>query len=122
MLSTFCISVLVGLPLGSIPNNAQSVQIWQPTFGTNCQIVTKNSLSVDPARIVGNSPINVPVWDVDLFNTPKEVIQYLHFQGKRVICYFSAGTAEDWRPDYRQFNPQDLGTSLSCWPGERWLN
>jgi len=40
---------------------------------------------------------------------------------KIVICYFSAGTYEDWRPDANQFPASVLGAS-DGWPGERWLD
>ena len=36
---------------------------------------------------------------VDLFNTPKRTIKSLKKSGKTVICYFRAGSFEDWRPD-----------------------
>ncbi|KAF2673521.1 family 114 glycoside hydrolase, partial [Microthyrium microscopicum] len=38
------------------------------------------------------------------------------------ICYFSAGTSEDWRPDINQFNTSHMGAHLPLWPGERWLD
>lgn len=42
--------------------------------------------------------------------------------GKKIICYFSAGTSEVWRPDYHLFKVQDQGANLPLWPGEKWLN
>ncbi len=39
-----------------------------------------------------------------------------------VICYFSAGSWEDWREDQDQFDEQDIGNPLSGWPGEKWLD
>ncbi|CAI7613937.1 unnamed protein product [Penicillium manginii] len=39
-----------------------------------------------------------------------------------VICYFSAGTYEEWRSDADQFSSSDFGSSLDDWPGERWLD
>ncbi|KAJ9633054.1 hypothetical protein H2204_007444 [Knufia peltigerae] len=42
--------------------------------------------------------------------------------GHRVICYFSAGSYENWRPDASKFSPSDLGNDLDGWPGEKWLN
>ena len=62
------------------------------------------------------------VYDVDLFDTPQPTLAALQAAGRRVVCYFSAGSAEDWRPDYAQFQPADLGNALSGWPGERWLD
>lgn len=64
----------------------------------------------------------VVAYDIDLVDTPDSVMQALHAQGRRVICYFSAGTAEDWRPDYDQFQAGDKGKALGDWPGEYWLD
>ena len=67
------------------------------------------------------SPIDAPVWDIDLFDNPVTTIETLKAAGKIVICYFSAGTAEDWRDDYGSFATADLGKVLPEWPNERWL-
>jgi hypothetical protein len=39
-----------------------------------------------------------------------------------VICYFSAGSYEDWRTDANQLDSGDLGYTLDGWPDERWLD
>jgi hypothetical protein len=62
------------------------------------------------------------VWDIDLFDAPISTISGLKAQGKVVVCYFSAGTYEDWRSDANLFQQQDLGKSLGMWPGEYWLD
>jgi endo-alpha-1,4-polygalactosaminidase (GH114 family) len=62
------------------------------------------------------------VYDIDLFDSPVELIGQLRREGKAVVCYFSAGSSEDWRPDFKDFQASDLGKPLSGWPGERWLN
>lgn len=56
---------------------------------------------------------DVDVYDVDLFDTPKSTIQALQRKGIRVICYFSAGTYEGWRPDWKKFFPFITGDSYS---------
>jgi hypothetical protein len=66
-------------------------------------------------------PIDAPVWDVDLFDNPPATMAALKSAGKIVICYFSAGTAEDWRDDYRSFAAADLGKVLPEWPNEKWV-
>jgi len=65
---------------------------------------------------------DVPVYDVDLFDTPPEVMAALAASGRRVICYFSAGSSEDWRADFGLFAAPDLGNDLDGWAGERWLD
>ena len=38
-----------------------------------------------------------------------------------MICYVDVGTAENFRPDYKQFPKSVLGHS-NGWPGEKWLD
>lgn len=64
----------------------------------------------------------VRVYDIDLVNAPQATIDTLHAQGRRVICYFSAGSSEDLRDDYKRFNPSDKGRVLQGFDGERWLD
>ncbi|KQM96416.1 endo alpha-1,4 polygalactosaminidase [Sphingomonas sp. Leaf25] len=64
----------------------------------------------------------VTAYDVDLFDTPVATIQKLHDGGRRVICYFSAGSSENWRSDDAQFAAADRGSALDGWVGERWLS
>lgn len=58
---------------------------------------------------------------LDLFDTTSEVIDALHQQGTTVICYFSAGSAENWRPDFPQLKPH-IGRPVRGWRGEWWLD
>jgi hypothetical protein len=92
-------------------------QPWQPTIGQTYQIILEGVLDISQGPVP-----NVDIFDIDLFYTPVETIQGLHAQGKKVICYFSAGTAEDWRPDYSNFTSSDKGECLPAWSGESWLN
>ena len=64
----------------------------------------------------------VDIYDVDLFEVPDAVIAELHAAGRQVLCYFSAGSAEDWRPDFGDFDPRVIGDPLDGWAGERWLD
>jgi hypothetical protein len=64
----------------------------------------------------------VKAYDLDLFDTSAATIGTLRAQGSRVICYFSAGSSEDWRGDFSRFLPADMGSNLDGWPGERWLD
>jgi hypothetical protein len=64
----------------------------------------------------------VAVYDLDLFDAPQPTIDGLKAQGRRVVCYFSAGTSESWRPDFGQFVAADQGNDVAGWPGERWLD
>lgn len=93
--------------------------IWQPTVGTPYQMILTGVIPDNTSTI---QPANVPIFDIDLFYTNKSAIDTLHDQGKKVICYFSAGSSEDWRPDYMDFPVADKGPCLNGWAGERYLN
>lgn len=69
-----------------------------------------------------NTAYDVAVYDIDLFETPASVVEALHADGRRVVCYFSGGSSEDWRPDFGSFAESDMGEPLDEWPGERWLD
>jgi len=75
-------------------------------------------------QLQGELRMDIPaqLYDVDLFDTSEGTIEELKRSGKIVICYFSAGTYEEWRPDAYKFREEDLGNPLEDWPGERWLN
>ncbi|MGD8451921.1 MAG: endo alpha-1,4 polygalactosaminidase [Phycisphaerae bacterium] len=69
-----------------------------------------------------NTTYDVDVYDIDLFDSSPEPIEELHAQGRRVICYFSAGTFEDFRPDADEFLAAELGNTLEDYVDERWLD
>ena len=55
-----------------------------------------------------------PVIDIDLWDhydpaSGRNNISALANAGKQVICYFSAGSRENWRPDKDEFQPEDYG-------------
>lgn len=69
-----------------------------------------------------NTGYDVDLYDIDLFDTPVSAISSLKAAGKKVICYFSAGSWEDWRSDADSFQGSDLGNTLDGWPDERWVD
>lgn len=75
-------------------------------------------------QYVGDLQLNldVDVFNLDLFETSSETIAKLRQRGVFVMCYFSAGTYEEWRPDASSFPPEILGKEVEGWPGERWLD
>ncbi|MDH5218128.1 MAG: endo alpha-1,4 polygalactosaminidase [Gammaproteobacteria bacterium] len=75
-------------------------------------------------QLQGTIDINydVNVYDIDLFDAPQSTIEALHAQGRKVICYFSAGSYENFRDDASQFENADLGNSLDGWENENWLD
>jgi hypothetical protein len=109
--------LLVSGALGAALGSRQATQVWQPEVGAKIQMVLSSTIS--PNNLV---PKNVDIFDIDLFETPASTISKLHSSGIKVICYFSAGTSEDWRSDYSSFTDSDKGASLPDWQGERYLN
>jgi hypothetical protein len=63
----------------------------------------------------------VAAYDIDGFENEAAEVATLHAQGKHVICYIDAGTAENFRPDYSAFPKSVLGRS-NGWPGEKWID
>lgn len=64
----------------------------------------------------------VDVYDIDLFDSPTALIDDLARRDRAVICYFSAGSREDWRPDADRFAASDHARPLDGWAGETWLD
>ena len=52
-----------------------------------------------------NVLLNVDMYDVDLEGIPKATIDEMHKRGIKAVCYFSAGTYEGWRGDWKNFFP-----------------
>jgi len=106
------IAILLGLssPMGRTAEAAW----WQPQAGVTFSII----LSAAPATI--DTPAQVV--DVDLFDIGKQTVSALKAQGKRVVCYMSAGSWENWRPDKNDFPPEVIGKKYDGWAGERWLD
>lgn len=135
-LVTVCIGVAVGVPVGlhiakenksndsnllsSVPqslNATVAADVWKPKNGTTWQIVLLNAVQAN--RTTAGS---IAIWDFDLFDNSAAIISNFHEIDQKVVCYFSAGSYENWRPDASDFLPSDLGSNLDGWPGERWLN
>ncbi|MGF1504974.1 MAG: endo alpha-1,4 polygalactosaminidase [Anaerolineae bacterium] len=62
------------------------------------------------------------MYGTDLFDTLQAVIDQLDDAGRIVICYFSAGSYEEWRPNAGHFPQEVVGLPLDDWPDERWLD
>ncbi|KAF2993832.1 hypothetical protein E8E13_002433 [Curvularia kusanoi] len=93
---------------------------WTPRINDTWQI-TLSQPPLAPVDINSVTP-NVTIFDVDLFDTSAETIADFQNLGKKVICYFSGGSFESWRPDAGKFEAADKGKNLDGWPGEKWLN
>ena len=100
---------------GNVPERTEK---WEPEVGASWQIILRSPIDLsDPDALTPD----VDVYDLDLYDNDAEVFTELRRMGKRVICYFSAGSYEDYRPDSDDFDEDDMGGELDGWPGERWL-
>jgi len=69
---------------------------WQPTVGTTWNWILNSDGNI-------KSDSNVDTLDIDLFDNDESTIASLKEHGHHVICYFSVGTFEDWRPDAEEY-------------------
>ena len=96
-----------------LPTVANAGDIWQPTVGTSWQYQLSGTV---------DTSIDAEVYVVDMVDTPQSTIDELHANGRFVICYFSAGSWENYRDDADDFPPSVLGNVLDGWPDEKWLD
>ena len=62
------------------------------------------------------------VYDIDGELNTKATVDYLHSQGKKVICYFDAGVYESYRSDASKFPASVIGSPDEGWDGSNWLD
>ena len=86
--------------------------VWSPAPGTSWQWQLTGSI---------DTSLDVDMYDIDLFDAPQSDIDTLKTRGVAVICYFSAGSYEDWRTDAGMFPTSVIGSN-NGWEGERWLD
>jgi hypothetical protein len=87
--------------------------IWLPPLNTSWQWQLNTPVDLS---------VNAVMYDIDLFDNDASVVAQLHALGRKVVCYISVGSWENWRPDANQFPPEVLGNWYAGWPGERWLD
>lgn len=101
------------LPSPTPSPTASPAARWTPRAGDSWQWQLTGTI---------NTGHDAAIYDIDLFDAPVATIATLHAAGRRVVCYFSAGSAENWRSDHGAFAAADLGAPLDGWVGERWLD
>ncbi|WP_326600600.1 endo alpha-1,4 polygalactosaminidase [Streptomyces sp. NBC_01803] len=85
---------------------------WRPEPGTAWHWQLSGALDLT---------VDVPVYDIDGFESGASDVAALHDRDVRVICYVNAGAWEDFRPDAGDFPLALLGEG-NGWEGERWLD
>lgn len=107
--------------------HAAAQEIWKPKASD--RLSWQWQISSVPAT---NELLAVDMYDVDLFNAPKATLDEMRKRGIKSVCYFSAGTYEGWRSDWKTHFPFITGNdytgnekpflgNMSEWD-ERWLD
>ena len=121
MKRTVIVLSLIGALAGALVscgNAAETVpadagEWWQPEPGLSWQWQLSGRI---------DTSVDADVYDVDAVETPVATVDELHADGSKVVCYISAGSWEDWRPDAGDFSAPVKGRPLDGWPGEKWLD
>lgn len=105
------LTLMTPIPKPSIPQS--ELNWWHPAVGLTWQWQIGNN-DIDTS-------IEADVYDIDLY-VDQTILDELHAKGKKVICYISVGSWENWRPDADQFPAEVLGKDYEGWKGEKWLD
>src|SRR4051795_2229041 len=104
------LTVLTATPAAAaLPDPVACDGCWTPALETSWQWQLQGSI---------DTSVDAEMFDVDLFDTPRDTIAELHDADRHVVCYISAGSWERWRPDAGRFPERVLGRP-NGWPGER---
>ena len=102
-----------GVPAAQEQRPAHSGTPWAPKPGDRWQWQLSGSLDLD---------VDVPIYDVDFETTSVAEVAALTDKDRKVICYLSAGSWEEFRGDADGFPQEALGKEMDGWPDERWLD
>lgn len=101
-------------PVVGSPDAALPIAWWQPQASDNLTWQWQLQGKIDTS-------FDVDVYNLDM-DAPVEIIQELKARGTRVICYFSAGTVEAWRPDAALFPASIIGEQYEDLVDEQWID
>lgn len=121
--------------------NASQGACWKPALNTRWQYQLQGTagmafsghinVSIAAVPFTGGAAVRPAVFDIDLYQDESfagnastvntAAVQAIHAAGGKAICYLSAGTWENWRPDASAF-PASVRGRKNGWPGELWLD
>ncbi len=116
LLAVFTAAV-VGLGFVVTNGHAATVKALYP--GTSWQWQLSGTVNETVLDNVANTK---KMYDIDLIDNDAALISRLKAKNITVVCYFSAGTSENWRPDYSSFPAAVKGSAVQGWAGENWLD
>ena len=125
----------------SIPCDTTKGACWHPALGLRWQYQLQGvaayastggiNVNISAVPVAGGPAVRPQAFDIDVYvdqaisgnnNTLSTVaVSAIHANGAKAICYLSAGTWENWRPDAGSF-PASVQGSKNGWPGEKWLD
>ena len=98
----------------STEDETNTTLLWyKPTKNTSWHWQLSGTLKTD---------IDADIYDVDMVETSTDTIKELQNSGKKVMCYFSAGSWENFRDDKDDFPSEVIGNTLDGWVDEKWLD
>lgn len=95
------------------PKGSATAGRWQPKVGETFVVQYTGTIDLDR---------QAKVYDLDWETTSAAQVRQLKARGVHVVCYLSAGSAENWRSDNAKFPAGVKGQGLDGWPGENWLD
>lgn len=117
-----CLTILISLLM--IACNGSGSDDSSSSSGGTATSYTVNADTTWQLQLQGTYNLSYPVnlYELDLFDVTTEQITELKNSGKTLVCYFSAGSYENWRSDASSFPSSVIGDALSGWAGENWLD
>jgi endo-alpha-1,4-polygalactosaminidase (GH114 family) len=106
------------------------ITAWAYMIGYNQPIIVPSFIS-SPAGRHPNTAVDVDLGDDTglasngMPNVDANVVQSVrNIRAARAhaICYVDVGTVENWRSDYRLFDPSEIGSAMPGWSGENFVN
>jgi hypothetical protein len=86
---------------------------WRPVAGLSWQWQLDGVI---------DTSVDAAVFDVDVFDVPASTVAELKAKGRKVICYFTVGSWETYRPDVASMPESVKGKAPDGWPEERFLD
>jgi hypothetical protein len=92
---------------------AAAAKVWQPRPGTSWQIQLQGTI---------DTTVKARVFEIDGLDNSAGLVRRLQAKGRKVVCYFSAGTYESFRDDRDTIPAETRGKTLADFPDEQWLD
>ncbi len=120
-------AILLVVACGPTASGGAQSETPTPTPATNAATprwkpAVMSSWQIQYAALPVDLSVDAQVYDIDLFTTDAETIAALHAKGRNVVCYFSAGSYEPYRPDSGQFSADMRGKPIEGFTDEQWVD